>query len=230
MLKRSLALDDVYRRGFAREARIAQDVRHRHLVPVVAAGEIAGYHFLASEYVEGGSLDDALQQRRALTVRETTAYAAGIAAGLDALHEREIVHRDVKPANVMLRPGGPALTDFGLARGSAFTVLTEPGQALGTLDYIAPEVIRGEHATPASDVYSLGCLVHECLTGAPPFADRSVFEIAVAHLEEEPPDVRGRRPDAPEGFAWAVRTALAKDPARRPQTATAYAHLLRAGG
>jgi serine/threonine protein kinase len=127
---------------------------------------------------------------------------------------------------MLARAGGAALTDFGLARGHAYTVLTRPGQVLGTLDYIAPEVIQGQEATTASDIYALGCLVYECVTGAAPFSDRSVFEVAVAHLEEEPPDPRERRDALGEGFVWALLRALDKDPAQRPPTAVAFAHLL----
>ena len=112
-----------------------------------------------------------------------------VAAGLDALHRGGIVHRDVKPSNVMLREdGSAALTDFGLAKGAAYTVLTRPGQVLGTLDYLAPELVRGGEATPASDIYALGCVAFECLAGRPPFADRSLFGVGTAHLEDEPPD------------------------------------------
>ena len=134
------------------------------------------------------------------------------------------MHRDVKPSNIMLREdGSAALTDFGLAKGAAYTVLTRPGQVLGTLDYLAPELVRGEAATPASDVYALGCVAFECLAGTPPFADRSLFGVGTAHLEDDPPD-----PPAPADVARVLLRALEKEPAARPPTATMYAHLLRA--
>ena len=146
------------------------------------------------------------------------------AAGLDALHRAGIVHRDVKPSNVMLREdGSAALTDFGLAKGAAYTLLTRPGQVLGTLDYLAPELVRGGEATPASDVYALGCVAFECPAGHAPFADRSLFGVGTAHLEDDPPD-----PPASPELARALLRALEKDPAARPPTATMYAHLLRA--
>jgi eukaryotic-like serine/threonine-protein kinase len=126
------------------------------------------------------------------------------------------------------RHGDSALTDFGLARGHAYTVLTTPGQVLGTLDYMAPELIEGKPATPESDVYALGCMVYECVTGMPPFSDMGIFEVAVAHLERDPPDPRERRDTVSDALAWTLLCALEKDPARRPPTATAYAHLLRA--
>jgi serine/threonine-protein kinase len=126
----------------------------------------------------------------------------------------------VKPANVLLEPGGAALADFGLARGAADTVLTQPGRVSGTVDYLAPEVIRGAPATAASDIYALGCLAFECLAGHPPFAGGSVADAILAHLEAEPRSLGAPLSDA-------VHQALAKSPADRPPTATAYALMLR---
>ena len=223
-LKRELAADDGFRRRFAREARAAQAVSHRHLVAVLDHGEDDGRPYVVLEYVGGGSLADRLDSGP-LGIDEIVQLVADVASGLDALHATGIVHRDVKPSNVMLRhDASAALTDFGLAKGAAYTVLTRPGQILGTLDYLAPELVRGEEATPASDVYALGCVAFECLSGSPPFADRSLFGVGTAHLEEDPPD-----PAAAPELAWAVLRALEKDPAARPATATTYAHLLRAG-
>jgi serine/threonine protein kinase len=223
ILRPELAEDDAYTRRFSREARAAQEVTHRHLVAVLEHGVVEGRPYLVLEYAGGGSLSDRLE-RGALGVDETLRLVAEIADGLDALHAKGIFHRDVKPANIMFRDdGSSALTDFGLAKGAAYTVLTRPGQILGTLDYLAPELVRGEEATPASDVYALGCVVFECLAGSPPFADRSFFGVGTAHLEDDPPE-----PPAPPGVAWALRRALEKEPAARPPTATTYAHLLNA--
>ena len=157
---------------------------------------------------------------------ETLAVAAEIGAGLDALHSAGLVHRDVKPSNVMLDERGVALLcDFGLAKGRAYTVLTRPGQVMGTLDYLAPELIRSGQASTASDIYALGCVVYECLQVAP-FGRLNAFQVGVAHLEEEPPDPCARRNDTPPRVSWAVLRALEKDPARRPNTGTAYGHIL----
>ena len=158
-----------------------------------------------------------------------TRIASELASALDALHEAGIVHRDVKASNVLLRDGVTAmLTDFGLAKGEAYTVLTKPGQVMGTLDYLAPELIHGDEATRASDVYALGCLTYECLTGTTPFGGRSVFQIGLAHLDEQPPDPSASRADCPPAFAAAVLRALEKDPAQRPGSAAAYARDLAA--
>jgi serine/threonine protein kinase len=228
VLKKLLSRNSAYRQRFLREARVAQEVRHSHLVSILEAGEARGYDYLAFGYVEGGSLEDRIAEGP-LPVDECVRVAAEIASGLDALHARGIVHRDVKPSNVMLDLGGRvALTDFGLAKGPAYTVLTTAGQLIGTLDYIAPELIRGEESGSAGDIYALGCVVYECLTGTPPFADRRLFEVASAHLEAEPPDASVRRDDVPRALAEVVQRSLAKNPPERPRTGTAFANLLRA--
>ncbi len=149
-----------------------------------------------------------------------------IAGALSAVHAAGLVHRDVKPSNIILREddGSAALSDFGLAKGAGYTQLTRPGQIVGTLDYLAPERIMGEEATPASDVYALGCVAFECFSGQPPFAGRGPLQVGMAHLEETPPDPFEGRDDA---LCSAVLTPLAKDPAERPIPASAYADLLR---
>jgi serine/threonine protein kinase len=228
LLKRELSRDDLYRQRFVREVRVAREVRDAHLVPIVDAGDVGGYQYLAMRYVNGGSLADRLEEAGALPLPACLRLVAEVGAGLDALHRRGVTHRDVKPSNVMLEPdGSAALTDFGLAKGRAYTVLTRPGQVMGTLDYLAPELIRGEDARPASDIYALGCVAYECLSGSAPFADRRIFDVAVAHLHEEPPDLHERHALPPD-VAVVVRHALAKEPERRPRTGTAFAHLLRA--
>lgn len=227
VLRRELSGDETFRRRFEREGRIAAQLDHPHLVEVVDAGEAEGLHYLASRFVEGETLADRLERDGPLPLPDLARLAAELATGLDTLHEAGLVHRDVKPSNVMLGPDGAALTDFGLARGIADSVLTAPGRVVGTLDYLAPEVIRGQPAGPPADIYALGCLLYECVCSRPPFGSRPFAEAAVAHLSEEPLDPCGLRDDLPPAFWDALRFGLAKDPADRPPTATAYALMLR---
>jgi serine/threonine protein kinase len=179
-------------------------------------------------YIQGETLAQSVEGRGPLSVDETVRVTTEVASGLDALHEACVVHRDIKSSNILIDESGKALlTDFGLAKGRAYTALTRPGQVLGTLDYLAPELIRGEKATPASDIYALGCVVFECLAGKPPFSHKTMFEVGIAHLDEEPADPCAEREDCPPELGRAVLRALEKDPARRPATATAFATLLQ---
>ena len=157
----------------------------------------------------------------------TLEIVADVAAGLTALHRNGLVHRDVKPSNVLLDDGRALLTDFGLAKGAALTVLTRPGQLVSTPQYLAPELLEGGDASAASDLYALGCVAFECLTGRPPFTG-TVLEVSLAHLDDDPPDPRELRPDLGEELARVALGAVAKDPAGRPATPAMYANLLRA--
>jgi len=227
VLKRQLSGDGAYEARFRHEARAAREVEHGHLVPIVDAGEIDGRHYLAAKFLGGGTLQDRLDARGRLPLADTLRLASEIGGGLDALHAPGLVHRDVKPSNIMLdEEGSAALTDFGLAKGPAYTVLTKPGMVMGTVDYIAPELIRGEPASPASDLYALGCVVFECLAGSAPFESGSIFETVTAHLEAEPRNPCAGRDDAPPGLSEAVLYALAKEPGERPRTARAYTLML----
>jgi serine/threonine-protein kinase len=198
-------------------------------VPVLEAGQADGRRYLAVTFVGGGTLEDHLVERGRLEVADTANYAQHVGAGLDALHKAGIVHRDLKPSNIILDASGTAmLTDFGLAKGRAYTVLTKPGQVMGTIDYLAPELIKGEPASPATDIYALGCTFYECVTGQPPFADKVGIAAGLAHVGEPPPDPAKFRDDLPAGFADALLAALAKDPQQRPRSASDYGRLLAA--
>jgi serine/threonine protein kinase len=227
VLRPELSANLDYRRRFEREGRIASTLTHPHLVEVIDAGEADGWSYLASRYVPGESLAERLERTGPLPVDDVVRLAGEVGTALDTLHASELVHRDVKPSNVMLAESGAELTDFGVARGTADSVLTAPGRVVGTVDYLAPEVIRGSPAEPPADVYALGCLLYECVAGAPPFGSRPFAEAALAHISEEPPDPSVARRDLPRAFWSALRHGLAKDPADRPPTATAYALMLR---
>jgi serine/threonine protein kinase len=224
VLRAELSRSDLYVRRFQHEARTARALRHPNLVPVLDTGEAGGRHFLASRYVAGR-----IREQGPLPVDDVVRVAADLGAGLGALHRSALVHRDVKPGNALVDGTERVLlTDFGLAKGPAYTVLTRSGALVGTPQYLAPEVIEDPaSASVASDVYALGCVVCECLSGAPPFTGGSPLEIALGHLDEEPPDPCVGRDDAPSGFGAVALTALAKDPGERPTTATMYAHMLR---
>jgi serine/threonine-protein kinase len=228
VVKGQLARDTEYRQRFRREARAAAEVRHPNLVSIIEAGEADGREFLAVGLVIGDTLQEYIA-RGPLAIGVALRVASDIASGLDALHAAEVVHRDIKPSNVMLAEDGTALlTDFGLAKGRAYTLLTRPGQVVGTLDYLAPELVRGKPASAASDIYAFGCLVFECFVGKPPFADRPTLDVGIAHLRDPPPDPHGERPDLPQALAATVLEALRKDPAGRPPSAGTYAARLAA--
>jgi serine/threonine protein kinase len=227
VLREELSADETYRQRFAREGRIASGLSHAHLVPVVDAGEADGRPYLATRYVEGATLADLLDEGP-LPVPATLRVVSELALAVDALHREGLVHRDLKPSNVLLDESGRSLlTDFGLAKGEAATVLTKPGHVVGTLHYLPPEVIEGSSAGPAADIYALGCVTYECLAGAPPFAGESLVQTTLAILNDEPPDLAAARDDVPEGLSFALCRALAKRPEDRPATAAAYALMLR---
>jgi serine/threonine protein kinase len=232
VVKRDYARDETFRRRFRREARIAQTVRNPHVVPVLDTGEEDGVPYLAAQFIEGCSLEDRLKREGRLDVPTTVGICAQVANGLEALWAAGMVHRDVKPGNILLDPDGKAyITDFGLAKDSQGSVLTLPGQALGSMDYMAPEQIRGETVTAATDVYALGCVVFECIQGKPPFADRQGMRVLWAHLQDEPPDPSIGYDDIPAGFVQALKTALRKEPVDRPSSSVEYVRsLLQAAG
>jgi serine/threonine protein kinase len=227
IVRPEIAHEDVYRRRFLREAMIAQQVKDLHVVPVLELGEHDGVPYLVQPFIEGGSLADKLAAERRLPASTVLPICREVAQGLDALFAGGMVHRDVKPANVMLDPDGTAhITDFGLAKVLEGSLLTRPGQALGSLDYMAPEQIRGETVSAATDVYSLGCVTYECFAGAPPFAHRLGMRVIMAQISEAPPDLSSKSPELSAELAAAVMSALEKDPADRPSSAGEFARRL----
>ncbi|MGI8461955.1 MAG: serine/threonine-protein kinase [Solirubrobacterales bacterium] len=229
ILRVELAQDDGFRRRFEREASVAQRINHAHVVKTIAAGEHDGVLYLTQEFIAGGSLDDRLEREPVLPLDDAVRVCIEVGAGLDAMHGQGLVHRDIKPHNIMLSTDGRAyIADFGLAKDrEASTVLTKLGQAMGSLDYMAPEQIRGAEIDARTDVYALGCVMFECLTGSAPFADRKGMQVMWAHLRDEPPDPTHDRTDLPDSVGWAMMKALSKEPEARPPTATAYARMLQ---
>jgi serine/threonine protein kinase len=229
LVKEDIARDQTFRKRFEREASIAQRVVHEHLVPVLDTGEVQGIPYLTQRYIDGGSLSDLIEREGKLAPQEALDILAQVAGALDALHQQELFHRDIKPANILVDANRDAhLTDFGLAKDSQGSLLTRPGQTVGSLDYMAPEQIHGAQVTAETDVYALACVAFECLTGAPPYADRQGMRVLWAHLQDEPPSPLEKEPNLPPALGPAVLTGLAKDAADRPSSASAYVDGLRA--
>jgi ABC-type branched-subunit amino acid transport system substrate-binding protein/DNA-binding beta-propeller fold protein YncE len=186
-----LAEDDRFRRRFAEEPRLAAALDHPHVVPIYEAGEHEGQLFLAMRYVEGSDLKTVLEREGRLAPERALAVLTQVADALDASHRRGLVHRDIKPANVLLDEDGHAyLTDFGISKQSGGRS-SDPGQVAGTLDYLAPEQIRGEEVDGRTDCYALACVLYECLAGTPPFRRDTEAETLWAHMHERPPPLRG---------------------------------------
>jgi serine/threonine protein kinase len=229
LVKSDMARDETLRRRFQREARIAQTVKHPNVVPLIAAGEHRGLPYMAQRFIDGLTLDEKLRRDGPLDTAGAVRICADVAAGLEALWAAGMVHRDIKPSNILLDARDQAyITDFGLAKITEGSLLTRPGQALGSMDYMAPEQIRGDPVSAATDIYALGCVMHECMCGQPPFAQVKGMRILWAHLQDEPPDPCRLRSDMSPQFGRALTTALQKDPDERPASAGEYARMLAA--
>ena len=214
--------DPTARQRFVHEARAAAAFTHPHAVSVFDAGESDGQLYLVMELVDGETLAAAITRRGALPVAEALRVVDQVLQALDAAHRAGVVHRDVKPSNVLLSADGVAkLGDFGIAKRilEPATNLTSTGQFIGTPTHLAPEQVMGQPVTPATDVYSAGVLLFELLTAAPPFAGETPLATAIAHRDAPVPDVRDRRPDVPPVVAAALRRAMAKAPTDRFATA-----------
>jgi serine/threonine protein kinase len=217
-----LSQDDVFLRRFRREVKAAQKIEHPNVVPVLADGVVGGLPYLVQRLIPGGSLAHRVQASGPLSLEASVRLLAGAAAGIDALHGAGLVHRDIKGANILLEGETPYVSDFGLAKDSQASNLTRPGQALGSLDYMSPEQIRGEDVSPATDIYALGCVMFEVLTGTPPYGGRPSMRVLFAHLQEPPPDLSESRSDISPAVARAITRALEKEPEDRPSSASEY--------
>src|SRR5438067_11595359 len=227
LMHREIAAHSDQLERFRREARAVAQLNHPHIVQVIDAAEDEGTPYIVFEYVEGETLKDRIRRYGRLPISEAVAYAIEIARALGAAHERQIVHRDVKPQNVLVDEEGSAkVTDFGIARSLTEEGLTADGRVLGTTDYVSPEQALGRPVTGQSDIYSLGIVLYEMLTGAVPFRGASPVAVAMRHVREEVPDVQHLRPDISAATAAVLDRAVAKDLNRRyPDAHTMAAEL-----
>jgi eukaryotic-like serine/threonine-protein kinase len=229
-LSPALAADQRFVERFRREARAAAGLSHANVAQVFDYGEDGPTRFIVMELVEGETLAARLRREGRLAPAEAARIGAQAADALEAAHLAGIVHRDVKPGNIMLATDGSVkVMDFGIAAAAYGSSLTATGSMLGTAAYMSPERVSGKAATPASDVYSLSVVVYEALTGAPPFDLETPVATAAAHVHTAPVPVRTLARDVPAPLAAAVERALEKDPAARPASAAAFAALLRTG-
>jgi serine/threonine-protein kinase len=217
LMHREIASDSDQLERFRREARSVARLNHPHIVTVIDAGEEAAEDggstpYIVLEFVEGETLKDLIRREGALDIPQAIAYAIEIARALGAAHERMIVHRDVKPQNVLIgEEGGAKITDFGIARTLTEEGLTVPGRVLGTTDYVSPEQALGQPVTGQSDLYSLGVVLYEMLTGRVPFSGETPVAVAMSHVREQVPDVQLLRGEVSAATASVVDRAVAKD-------------------
>jgi serine/threonine-protein kinase len=217
ILTPELSRDERFRERFLRESKLAASLEHPHIVPIHAAGEADGVLYLAMRYVEGRDLAGLLDSLGRVDPERALAILDQVAAALDAAHARGLVHRDVKPANILIsRHGGRAdhayLCDFGLAKhASTVSSLTGSRAIVGTVDYLAPEQVEGRPVDGRADVYALGCVLYECLTGAPPYERGNELASLLAHVNDPPPSLSERRAELPEALDQVIVTALSKD-------------------
>ncbi len=198
---------------FRREARAVASLSHPNLVAVIDAGDDGGHPYIVFEYVPGETLKKRIDTEGRLGLDEATAYAIEIGRGLAAAHAARLIHRDVKPQNVLIDAEGRAkITDFGIARSLEAHGLTATGRVLGTTDYVSPEQAMGKEVDARTDVYSLGILLYEMLTGDVPFVAETQVGVAMKHVNENVPDVQKKRPETSAALAAALERAVAKDP------------------
>jgi serine/threonine-protein kinase len=232
LMHREIATDSDQLERFRREARAVARLNHPHVVTVIDAGEEpadggTGTPYIVLEYIDGETLKAIIRSEGPLDISRAIAYTIEVARALGAAHEQQIVHRDVKPHNILVsEEGGAKITDFGIARSLAEEGLTMAGRVLGTTDYVSPEQALGQPVTGQSDLYSLGVVLYEMLTGDVPFHGDSPVAVAMKHVREEPPDVQERRPHLSAATAAVLDRSMAKDLGRRyPDAAAMVADL-----
>jgi serine/threonine-protein kinase len=230
VLRDDIGIDPVYRARFRREGELLAGLQHPHILPIHGTGEIEGELYIATRLVSTTLRN--LIVAGTMTTDLAMTVLTRVAAALDAAHSHGVIHRDVKPANVLMDPGPDVyLGDFGLARDLDGESLTAPGQVLGTIDYMAPELLDGDGIGPGTDIYGLACLAVESLTGTVPFPRDTDAAIMYAHIADPPPSVRARRPELPRALDDVLSIGMSKDPGDRQSSAGALvAEMLEALG
>src|SRR6266508_3189875 len=219
--------DTGFLQRFHHEAQAAANLRHPNIVDVYDVGQDGDVHYIVMEYVLGSDLKALIMRNGPLPIDQALAIAEAVASGLDAAHRLGMIHRDIKPQNIIVGERAQVkITDFGIAKSSLSTALTETGVTFGTADYISPEQARGLPATPRSDIYSLGVTLYETLTNRLPFSGDSSIAVAMQHVSADPPPPRMYNPRIPPQLESLVLRALSKEPDRRPITARDFARQL----
>lgn len=223
------ASDSNFLQRFNHEAQVAANLRHPSIVDIYDVGKEDRFHYIVMEFVDGSDLKSLILRFRQIPVQQVLQIGSAIADGLDAAHQLGMVHRDVKPQNIMVTHDNTAkITDFGIAKSGLSTAQTETGVTFGTADYISPEQARGQSATAQSDIYALGVTLYEALTGQLPFTGDSAVSVAIQHVSSKPPPIRRHNPNVSPALEQLIMRALSKNPADRPATAKEFARLLRA--
>ncbi len=212
---------------FLREIDFVAQLVHPHILPLHDSGQVGGLPYFVMPYVDGGSLRDWLNREKQLPLDQALRIAQEVAAALHFAHGNHLVHRDIKPENILLTNGQAVVADFGVAHAICTGCIDSLGAAMiGTPAYVSPEQVTQDDVDPRSDIYSLGCVLYEMLTGEVPFSGKGVMNIVVRHMSDPIPSVRKLRPDVPQAVDAAVRKALGKRPVDRFQTADVFGEAL----
>ena len=234
LLSPQLSDDEDFRERFQRESKVAASLEHPNIIPIYEAGGENGVFYIAMRYVDGADLKTRLKQSGQLEAHQIVSFVAQVAAALEAAHARGLIHRDVKPANILIAPGAGVegsdhvyLSDFGVAKNTAAAGLTKTGLFVGTAEYASPEQIEGKELDGRADIYSLGCVAYEALTGAPTYEKESEVAMMYAHLLEPPPKLSERRPDLGTAADEVIAKAVAKSRDDRYARPSEFALALR---